>query len=117
MNTLAAFAIEFLTTLLIGFLLVQYIRRPLFRVLVDLCGTEDRAAFWSAFCAVLLIGIPAAGALGYQPTQASLPDSFFLIFRQLGQNTMAFLIALIGVGLIVSFFALVAPKPPKERSS
>lgn len=117
MNLLTAFGMEFLATLLIGFMLVAYIRRPLYRILVDLCGTEDRARFWLAFSTVLLVGVPTASALGYQPLQGDVTESFFLIFRQLGQNVMGFLVALVGLGLVVSFFALVAPRTPKERSS
>ena len=117
MNPLVAFGIELAGTLLIGLLLVIYIRRPLHRILVDLCGTEDRARFWSAFCTVLLMGFPAASALGYQPLTGSVNDSFFYIFRQLGQNLMSFLLALVAVGFVVSFFALVAPRANKERLS
>ncbi len=115
MSSIAAFGIEFFVTLLIGFLLLLYLRAPLYRVLVDLCGGEDRARFWSAFAAVLLIGFPSAAALGYRPYAGSSTDAFFDMARQLGQNVIAFLAALVALGIVVAFFALVAPRAPKER--
>ncbi len=117
MNVLTAFVIECVLTLSIGLLLVAYMRPSLYSVLVDLCGTEGRARFWLAFSSVLLVGVPAASSLGYEPLPGDLSESLLLVFRQLGHNIMSFLVALVGLGLAVSFFALVAPKPPKERSS
>ena len=117
MNSIAAFGIEFLITLLVGFLLMLYLRGPLHRVLVDLCSGEDRARFWSAFSAVLLIGFPSVAALGYRPLAGSPSDTFFDLAHQLGQNVMAFLAALVSLGIVVAFFALVAPRTPKERQS
>ncbi len=117
MNTFVAFGLELLVTLLLGFLLMLYLRPSLYRVLVDLCGGEDRARFWSAFSTVLLIGAPSASALGYRPMPGSLGDSFLDVTHQLGQNLMTFLMALIALGLVVAFFALVAPRVPKERKS
>ena len=120
MNSLAAFGIELLVTLPIGFLLVSYLRPSLCRVLVDLCGTDDRAEFWTAFTSVLLIALPTISALGYQPLSESLSDRYDALLqlsRQLSRNLMSLVVGLIGLGLIVSFFALVAPRAPKESSS
>jgi uncharacterized membrane protein YhaH (DUF805 family) len=121
MNSLAAFGIELLVTLPIGFLLVSYLRPSLCRVLVDLCGTDDRAEFWTAFTSVLLIALPTISALGYQPLSESLSDRYggalLELSRQLSRNLMSLVVGLIGLGLIVSFFALVAPRAPKESSS
>ena len=117
MNVLVAFGVDFVATLLIGFLLVVYLRPSLHRVLVDLCGGEDRARFWSNFSSVLLIGVPAASALGYNPLSDGIQSTFLNITRQLGQNLMSFLAALMGLGLVVAFFALVAPRAGREQRS
>src|SRR5512146_1490522 len=98
MNTIAAFGIEFVVTLLVGLLLMLYLRPSLYRVRVDLCGGEDRARCWSAFSTVPLIGIPATVALGYQPTSGRFHDAFFELARQLGLNVMGFLVALVPLG-------------------
>ncbi len=117
MNTIAAFGIEFLLTILAGSLLMFYLRPSLHRVLVDLCGGEDRARFWSMFATVLLIGVPTATTLGYRPEYGSFTDSFFDLARQLGQNVMSFLGALVALGIVVAFFALVAPRAAREQKS
>ncbi len=115
MNSIVAFGVEFVATILIGFLLMQYLRPSLHRILIDLCRGEDRARFWSAFATVLLIGVPAATAMGYHPMAGSFADAFFSVARQLGQNVMGFLAALVALGIVVAFFALVAPRTSKVQ--
>jgi uncharacterized membrane protein YhaH (DUF805 family) len=117
MNSLLSFAINLLITLLVGFLLVAYLRPSLRRILVDLCGTEERAAFWLAFASLVLIGMPIASALGYVPLPAFSEESFYGLAHQLSQNLTSFLVGLVGVGLVIGFFALVAPRIPKARAS
>lgn len=115
MNSFVAFAFELFLTVLMGFLLILYLRPSLYRVLVDICGGEDRARFWSAFATVLLVGAPSASALGYQPLHAGFNEALFDVTRQLGQNLVSFLVALVALGLVVALFALVAPRAPRER--
>ncbi len=117
MNPLAAFWIDLAVTLLAGFLLVAYLRPSLFRILIDLCGGEERARFWTSFSALVLIGVPAASALAYIPGGAGLDGWFFNITHRLSQNFVMFLMALVGLGFVVGFFALVAPRTPREKTS
>ncbi len=117
MNILLAFAIELLITILFVGSLVVYFRPYLRRILVDLCGGEERARFWTVFSAILLVGLPAISALSYEPVTANLTDAVFELARQLSRNLMAFLAALIGLGVVISFFALVAPRARTERPS
>jgi hypothetical protein len=118
MNAFTAFGIDLLATVLLSALLFRYLRPSLYRVLVDLCGGEQRARFWTSFTAVMLIGVPAAFALGYTPIiDGSVLATFFNLTRQLGQNVGGMLLASMGLGLAVGFFALVAPRAPKEKTS
>ena len=116
MNTIVSFLIEISLTLLLCVLIVGYLRPFLRKVLVDLCGTEDRAQFWTAFLNILLIGMPMIFALGYRPEAKNTEGLFFEIAGKLSGNLGGLLIALIGSGMIVAFFALVAPKPAKSES-
>jgi len=100
-------------TLLISGLVVRYMRPFLRKALLDLCGTEDRAQFWTAFSNILLIGLPMIIALNYQPKARNTEELFFEVAGKLSGNLGGFLFALIGIGFIVSFFALVAPRQPK----
>jgi hypothetical protein len=116
MNMIVSFSIEVALTLIVCFLLVAYFRPFLHRILLDLCGSEDRAQFWTAFSTILLLGIPLIIALGYRPEAFTSQDLFFEIIGRLSGNLGAYLAALVGIGLIVSFFALVAPRPVKAES-
>ena len=116
MNTILSFLTQVVLTLVISALIVKYLRPFLRKVLADLCGTEDRAQFWTAFSHVLLIGVPMIIALNYQPTARGTEELFFEVTGKLSGNLGGFLFALVGVGIIVTFFALVAPRPPKLES-
>ena len=39
----------------VSLIVVAYLRRPLRAILADLCGTAERAKFWSAFSNVTLV--------------------------------------------------------------
>ena len=113
MNTILTFVVEVIITLILAALLVGYLRPFLQKVLVDLCGTEDRAKFWTAFSNILLIGLPVIFALHYRPEAKTTEELFFEVAGKLSGNLGGLLFALTGIGFIVSFFALVAPKTKK----
>lgn len=116
MNTIFSFLTEAALTLVITIWIVRYLQPFLRKVLLDLCGTEERAQFWVAFANILLIGLPMILALNYQPQARNAEQLFFEVAAELSGNLGGFLFALVGVGLIVTFFALVAPKPPKMEA-
>ncbi len=117
MNVYAAFGIELVLTVVAAFLLVYYLVSSLHRVLVDLCGTDDRARFWSVFTRILLIGAPAVAALGYRPEQAGSAGFYFDITAQLSRNLTGLLAAVVAVGLVITLFAATAPRASRERPS
>ena len=114
MNTLLAFTIEIGLTVLAFVLITSYLHPHLKRMLLDLCKTEDRAQFWTAFSNVLLIGAPLIVALGFRPEAGTFEATVFEIIGCLSGNLAGYLFALVGIGIIVSFFALVAPRQTSE---
>jgi len=114
MNTFLVFAIEFVLTILVCASITAYLHPHMKRVLVDLCRTEERAQFWMAFSNILLIGLPSIIALGFQPEAKTSEAAIFEIIGRLSGNLAGYLFALVGIGIIVSFFALVAPRPKVE---
>jgi len=116
MNTILYFLVQISLTLVTSALIVGYLRPFLRKILTDLCGTEDRAQFWTAFSNILLIGMPMILALNYKPEAKNAEELFFEVVRKLSGNLGGLLFALIGTGVIVSFFALVAPKFPKAEA-
>jgi hypothetical protein len=116
MNTILSFGIQVLLTLAISVLLVSYLRPFLQKVLIDLCGTEDRAQFWTAFSSILLIGTPVLIALNYRPEAVTTEGLFLEVASKLSGNLAGLLFSLIIIGLMVSLFALFAPKPKKMEA-
>jgi hypothetical protein len=116
MNPILTFSLEVILTIFSALLVVGYIRPHLHRILVDLCGTEERAQFWTVFSNILLIGFPALIAFTYQPEAQTPEGLFFEMISRLSGNLIGLLIALIGTGVFVAFFALVAPKNNKVET-
>lgn len=113
MHAIVPFLSEVILTLIISVLLVKYLRPFLKKILIDLCGNEDRAQFWTVFSNILLIGMPILFALNYKPESRNIEELFFEVARRLSGNLAGLLFALIGIGFIVSLFVLVAPKQKK----
>jgi hypothetical protein len=116
MNIILSFVIEVALTFVIAALLVGYLRPFLRKVLIDLCGTEERAQFWMAFSNILLIGMPVIFALGYSPDTRIPEELFFEVARKLSGNFAGMLFAVIVVGCVISLFALFAPKQSTVES-
>ncbi|HNK64046.1 MAG TPA: hypothetical protein PKL78_04095 [Anaerolineales bacterium] len=116
MNTIVSFFIQVLLTVALTSLIVTYMRPYLRKVLVDLCGTEERAQFWTVFSNVLLIGLPTIISLNYRPEAHSSEELFFEMAGRLSGTLAGFLFALVCVGFVVSTFALFAPRLAKGES-
>lgn len=115
MNTILFFLVEVTLTFLISALVFHYFRPFLQRILVDLCGTEERAQFWTVFSNIILVGLPLLIALTYQPEATKAEALFFEITHRISGNMLGFLFALITTGFIVSVFALVAPRQKETK--
>jgi tellurite resistance protein TehA-like permease len=115
MNAILFFLLEVTLTLVICALVVRYLRPYLNRVLVDLCGTEDRAQFWTVFSTILLVGLPVLIALAYKPEASGAEEIFFEIASRVSGNLIGFLLTLVGIGCFVTLFALVAPRRKESQ--
>ena len=112
MNQIVLFLIQILATLTISAALAAYIRPHLRRVLLDLCGTDERAQFWTVFSNIMLVALPAIFGMGFAPEAAGFEPGFFEMASQLRWNLLGFILSLMIIGATVSFFALVAPRKP-----
>jgi len=111
MLTIFSFLGQLVFTLALCLGLSAILRRSLRPVLVDLCGTAERAHFWSVFSAFLLTLLPVIFGLGFEPETVDQTGLFFALAGQLRWNLFGFALALTGIGAAVAFFALVAPRP------
>ena len=101
MNAAWLFASGLVVTIAVSALTLAYLRRPLLRILVDLCGTEDRAGFWLAFSNVTLTLVPLIFALNYRPENQPL---IFAISSQLERALVGLTGSVVVLGLVLSRF-------------
>ena len=111
MNAIFTFLIEVATTLIAVLLITGYLSPHLKRMLVNLCGTEEGAQFWTVFSNIVLVGLPVIFSLTYRPSAKGMEKLFFEIIGRLSGNLGGYLSALIAVGIVISFLALLAPRP------
>ena len=114
MNIIWIYLLQIAITAASSLAMMAYFRPYLHRVLVDLCGAEERAEFWVVFSSILLVGVPLIFGMGYHPPENASGMLFFDAASQVRANLLGFLLALLGIGFFVSFFALVAPRPTKK---
>jgi hypothetical protein len=69
MSVVSIYLAAIVLTLAVSISVVLVLRRPLQNLLVDLCGTPTRAAFWAAFSNVTLVLAPLLGAMHRRPDE------------------------------------------------
>jgi hypothetical protein len=81
-----------------------YLRSPLQILLTDLCGTPDRARFWTAFSNVTLFLVPLALALDRQPDPNAKQAAIFIVSGQMESATIGLVVSVVVMGFIVSTY-------------
>ena len=104
MNEMLSFLIGMGVTLLISTLVVVYLRPPLRRILIDLCETEDRADFWTAFTNVTIVLSPLICAMFHRPTGGSGVAAFFDINAQLRWALIGLIGSVAVLGAVIARF-------------
>jgi len=79
---------------------VLVLRRALHRLLVDLCGSETRAAFWTAFSTVTLMLAPLLAAMHRRPSAGG--DPVFELASQLEWALGGLLAAVLIAGVVLA---------------
>lgn len=99
-------------TVVVGFIVVGYLKSTLRKILVDLWGAEDRANFWMAFSNVTLILTPTAVALGARPEAGQNIPLAFQIGAQMEWALIGLVASVITLGFVISLFIPRAPMKP-----
>ncbi len=58
MESLTYFLIEMTISISVGLIVLAILSNPLRKLLIDLCGTEERANFWMTYSNIMLILAP-----------------------------------------------------------
>jgi hypothetical protein len=104
MNAVTVFLIGLAATMTVVLVALLYLRNPLRIVLTDLCGTPDRARFWTAFSNVTLFLVPLVLALDHQPDANAKQAAIFAISGQMESATIGFVVSVVVMGFILSTF-------------
>ena len=83
---------------------VRYLKPSLQQVLLDLCGTNARAAFWTAFSNVTIGLTPIIFAMHYRPESGSNTPAVFEIGTQLEWALAGLLVSVVLLGVVLSKF-------------
>jgi hypothetical protein len=92
------------TTVAISFAAVVYLRPHLRRILVDLCGTEERAGFWTAFSNVTLVLMPLIFAMQYRPETGPTTSGVLEVGAELKWALIGLVASVLVLGLVLSMF-------------
>lgn len=98
------FLIGLLLTLVTAFAIVIYLRQPLHNILVELCGTTERAAFWVSFSNVTIALVPLIFAMQYTPESRAGTATVLELAAQLKWALAGLLFAVLTLGWVLSSF-------------
>ncbi len=101
MSEITLFTLGIGLSCLFGIGAAVYIRKPLHILLVDLCGTEDRARFWTQITLLSYVLMTALMSLSYQPDEILAP--YYYLGGHLGRT-------LTGLLLITGFMTLTVSR-------
>ncbi|MBN3788433.1 hypothetical protein [Burkholderia sp. Ac-20353] len=112
MNAPALLVFQFTAPIAIGFAIACYLRVVTRRLLMDLCGTADRAEFWVRVTTVLLVAGPLVLALiaARNPLDCQADDAICLEVAVRQTLVFSLLGALAAVGVVASRIARYLPR-------
>lgn len=102
-------------TAVLSLTVVLYLRRHVKTILIDLCGTLERADFWTAFSNVGLVLVPFILALQFGLDVDPGTPVVVVIGRQLAQALIGLVVTMGCLGFVIgSFIPRNRPEPLPE---
>ena len=114
MNTSVLFLCGLVLTFAMSISVVIYLRPPLRRILTELCGTTERAAFWTAFSGVGLTAVPVIFAMQCHPENSASAPAAFELADQLKWGLIGMVLSITVLAWVLSRFIPRAPKGSGE---
>jgi hypothetical protein len=103
MSSVIAFVVGVVVTMGVVFFVLFYLRSPLQAILTDLCGTAERARFWTAFSNITLFLVPLVLALDHRPTPNGIQSSVFVISDQIESAVEGLIVSTVILGMVLSW--------------
>jgi hypothetical protein len=104
-------------TLVTTFAIVAYLRTSLHNILVELCGTRERAAFWVSFSNVTISLVPLIFAMQYTPDFEAGSAALFELAGQLKWALVGLLVAVLILGWVLRSFIRREDGPSKTNQA
>jgi hypothetical protein len=104
MSPISLFLVGVAVTAALALSVVWYLKPSLHDVLVDLCGTTTRAAFWTAFSTVTVALTPIMFALHYRPDMGPDSHAVFEIGKQLELALAGLLLSVVLLAVVLARF-------------
>ena len=104
MNEISAVLIGLVLTIAITSAALRYLQPHMKTILTELCGTGERARFWTSFSNVTLLLTPFILALRVQPEQGTTVKLLYEICNQISVALFGFVLATGIVGIIIGRF-------------
>jgi hypothetical protein len=111
MSSVSVFVTGISITVTCSSAVVWYLRPSLEGVLIDLCGTAPRAAFWAAFSNVTIGLTPVIFAMHYRPDGTT--PALFDIGTQVEWALAGLLLSVMVLGFVLSRFIIRQPVPAR----
>lgn len=102
MDAATVFVIGAVMILAMGWGVVGYLRRPLKRVLLEVCGNEGHAQFWSEFTAVGMGLVTAVFAVSGRPDPRPTEPAMFALADQLKSGLLGLTGAVVLLGCVLA---------------
>jgi hypothetical protein len=106
MNPTLSFLAGLAFTLALSLTAVIYLKPSLRRLLVEVCGNDERAAFWTAFTNTVLLLVPLVFALQTQPDEHPRSPILFELAGQLKWGLIGLGSSILMLGWVLSRFIL-----------
>lgn len=104
MSSVTVFFTGLLLTAGISLAVVVYLNSHLKRILADLCGTAERAGFWTAFSNITLMLVPMIFAMSYETVMTPGASAVMELTQQLKWALIGMVISVLMLGIIISRF-------------
>lgn len=104
-------------TMGVVFLVLLYLRSPLQAILTDLCGTADRARFWTAFSNITLFLVPFVLALDHRPAPNEIKSSVFAITDQIESAVNGLIVSTVILGIVLSWHISRSQLPKTSKGT
>jgi hypothetical protein len=102
MEEFQLFAIELVISIAISAIAILVVNKPLNRILIDVCGTEDRAKFWVVYSDLMLVITPILSILIFGSSNFDRMADFGFYKRAFGAALFGLFFSLVIIGMQIT---------------